>query len=212
MRKYLMIGLWLFSSGPIWAETDIMAVGLFKNQAMLEINGQQRLLKVGKRSPEGVKLISATAKLAVIEFEGKQIELKLNRRISGQYSKPTFPEVSISMNNAQQYVTGGAINGRPVTFLVDTGANIIALNSLQASAVGIDYRGGRKGYTETASGRVISYNVKLNSVKVGAIEVKNVVATVLEGEFPSRILLGMTFLREVEYSVVNGIMTIKQRY
>jgi aspartyl protease family protein len=51
---------------------NIVVVGLFSDQAVLTINQQQRLLKVGHTSPEGVKLISATSQNAIIEVKGVQ--------------------------------------------------------------------------------------------------------------------------------------------
>ena len=50
---------WLFGASlqVAAAETiEIDVVGLFKNVAMLRINGEQQLLKIGQRSPEGVLL------------------------------------------------------------------------------------------------------------------------------------------------------------
>lgn len=50
---------------------DIDVVGLFKNAAMLIINGDQQLLKTGQRSPEGVSLVSADSRSATIELNGE---------------------------------------------------------------------------------------------------------------------------------------------
>ena len=44
--------------------------GLFGNQAVLTINGKQRILRKGQRSPEGVLLVSSTLSHVVIRHSG----------------------------------------------------------------------------------------------------------------------------------------------
>ncbi len=54
------------TASPILAVEKISVKGLFNNKAIVVIDGKQRLLRAGETSPEGVKLISANSKEAVL--------------------------------------------------------------------------------------------------------------------------------------------------
>src|SRR5690606_4610269 len=113
---------------------------------------KQRFLRAGNRSPEGVLLVSANQQAAVIEWDGEQRSLTLNKRISTAFSAPTKAEVRIASGRGGHYVTPGRINGLPVTFMVDTGATMIAMNYQEAERLGIDYRAGTPISVNTANG------------------------------------------------------------
>ncbi len=106
----------------------------------------------------------------------------------------------------------GSINGRPVRFLIDTGANIIAMNSRMARNLGIDFSGGKIMTATTAGGAIRSWEVILGAVQVGEIRVTNVQGAVLEGEFPKDILLGMSFLRRVKIQENAGLMVLTSQF
>jgi len=204
---------WLFGASlqVAAAETiEIDVVGLFKNVAMLRINGEQQLLKIGQRSPEGVLLLSADSRGAAIEVDGEMLSLDLSSHISAEFSAHVPTTVAIRRDN-NQYHTTGSINGVPVTFLIDTGATILAMNSRHAAALGLDMRRARPMQATTASGSVASQQVMIKRVDVGDIQVSNVLAAVLPGDHPAEILLGMSFLRNVEMSENAGLMLLKSR-
>jgi len=191
----------------------ILVVGLFKNAAVLKINGQQQLLKVGQTSPEGIFLESANSKEAILKFEGKSQLYPLGVDIGQGYAVRESGKAIISMTPRGQYLTVGSINSLSVTFLVDTGATSIAMSKSIANRLGIDYRvTGTKGSTHTAGGVVRSWVVKLKTVKVGDISVRNVRATVLEGTSMNEVLLGMTFLSRVTMREDSGIMYLEQKF
>jgi len=205
---------WVGFSLPAYAleAQDVRVVGLFKGAAVLDISGKQRLLKVGKSSPEGVELFSADATGATIIVDGVQHRLELTRAHSGGYQERKVIRKQIDINARGQYMTPGSINGRSVRFLVDTGATSVAMNSEMARTLGIDFASGLVGQSNTAGGLVKSYRVTLDRVKVGEIEVRNVRAAVLEGVYPTYVLLGMTFLSEVEMNENSGLMTLTKKY
>jgi aspartyl protease family protein len=202
----------LISQIVVAQNQDIEVLGLFTNAAMLRIDGQERLLKAGKTSPEGVRLVSADSKQAVVEFNGKQVVLHLSDRINSAYEEPTVRNVSVQINSMGQYITTGSINGRPVRFLIDTGANIVAMNSQIAASLGIDFKSGQPMQLTTASGKVSSRAINLESVRVGDISATNVQAVVLEGQFPVDILLGMSFLKNVKITENAGLMLLQGQF
>ena len=105
----------------------------------------------------------------------------------------------------------GQINGGAVRFVVDTGATAIALPAGDASRLGIDYRKGQVGVTQTANGQAPAYLVRLNTVRIGGIELHNVEAIVIEQGLPVA-LLGNSFLNRVEMRREGATMTLTRRY
>jgi aspartyl protease family protein len=191
---------------------DITILGLFKNKAIVVIEGHQRTLKVGKASPEGVMLISADSDTAVIEHEGKQQEYKLGNHVSTSFKQKTQAEAKILPVNGM-YSIAGFINGRPVNFLMDTGATWIAMNVHQARSLGINFRySGKRSLVSTANGAVPVYRIILDKVRVGEIELTHVEAAVLEGDSPTQVLLGNSFLNRVEMQRQGQVMLLKQKY
>ncbi len=196
-----------------WAEAvDIQAKALLKGAAMLEIDGQRRMLRVGQNSPEGVTLISATPRQAVIELDGQRSTLGLSTRISSHYTKPELRQIAIPRDQRNQYITNATINGRRLQVLVDTGANVVAISGRQASQLGIDYQSGTPSRVITASGEALAYRVVLDSVSVGGIKVSRVQASVVEGSYPEMVLLGMSFLQHVEMKEQSGSLILQAKF
>ncbi len=211
MRRTLLLLLVLFSL-PLAAVEEITVVALFADRAMLRIDGTQRLLKVGQQSPEGVTLITADSEQATIELEGKQRQLKLGSHISSHFAPAKVKRVQIWPDNMGMYSVNGAINGRSISFLVDTGANTIALNANDAKRIGIDYKAkGKRVMGETASGRSWVYLLTLDTVSVGQITLNDVEGIVFDGPHPSRALLGLTFLNRIDMKRDNSMLTLEQK-
>ena len=206
----LSVGLGL--SAVAEAEPSIEVQGLFRDRALLTINGTSRVVKAGDPSRDGVRLISATPQQAVIEIDGEKRILTLSDKISGGYAQPGQKEVAITRNNRQEYRVGGMVNGRRVEFLVDTGANVVAFSASEAKRLGIDYQRGIRSLAETASGVVKAWSIMLDRVTVGDISAANITASVLEGEYPGTALLGMSWLRHVDLSERNGVLYLQSRY
>lgn len=204
---------WLLSAPGLVAASEtvqIEVVGLFKNAAVLNINGEQQLLKIGQRSLEGVLLLSADSRGASIAVDGETLQLDLSSYISAEFTDHVPTTVAIRRAN-NQYHTTGSINGVPVSFLIDTGATILAMNSRHAVALGLDMSRAKLMQARTASGAVDSRQVMIKRVDVGDIQVNNVLAAVLPGDYPAEILLGMSFLRNVKMSENAGLMLLKSR-
>ncbi len=207
---FVIVSHLLFSSMAL--ALDVQVQGLLRDTAILLIDGKQRLLKVGKRSPEGVLLIEADAKQAVIEIDGEHHQLTLSRQITSLYTQVDKREVSIRRNERNQYITTAKINGKRLQVLVDTGANAVAMSSVTAKSLGIDYEGSPQGMVRTASGEVSSYMIKLRSLDVGGIEVTAISAFVIEGNYPQMVLLGMSYLEHVSLREQSGILYLQAKF
>lgn len=200
MRQIITALLLLLVTTAAMAVDKVVVVGLFKDRAILTIDGKQQLLKAGETSPEGVHLVSANSQEAVLEINGERDTYKLGTHISSQFSEPEQGEILRLWPDPSNglYIADGSINGFSMKFVVDTGASLVSMNSNEAKRLGINYRlDGNEGLAQTASGLSKIYIIELDTVRVGDIELKNVKASVHEGEHPTRVLLGNSFLERI---------------
>ena len=214
MRKLLKL---LMLIAPVWAGTVFAAPNIEvealmpPNTAVLKIDGQRKMLKVGETF-NGITLIAAYSRTATLEVDGQQMVVGISRRIGSNYQEPKERQVTIKRNSQLQYNTTATINGRNMPVLVDTGANLVAMSSVHAKTIGIPYETGARGQVETASGMVGAWVVTLRSVSVGGIRVDGVQATVIEGSYPNTILLGMSYLQHVEMKENNGVLSLSRAW
>ncbi len=107
----------------------------------------------------------------------------------------------------------GWVNGRPVDFLIDTGASGVAMSQVEADRLGIRYRmDGQPIVVSTASGVVQGYRVDLDSVRLGGIELSRVEGIVVRGDAPRQILLGMSFLGQLEMQQTGDLMLLRKKF
>ncbi|OGI44904.1 MAG: hypothetical protein A2150_03185 [Candidatus Muproteobacteria bacterium RBG_16_64_11] len=199
---------------PLYAVDNIALHALFKDKAILHVDGARRVLVTGETSPEGVRLIDTDTRTdeAVVEIGGKRETLKMGVVISSfQGGAPAG--VTLWADSQGFFIAQGSINGQAVAFLVDTGANTVALNGALAQRLGLDHKKkGQASVVTTASGNVRARRVLLDSVKVGEIVQRNVEAVVLEGAQPSTPLLGMSFLNAMEMRRDGNKMELIKKY
>jgi len=111
--------------------------------------------------------------------------------------------VTIRRNRGGSFEIEGAVDGRHLDFIVDTGASVVTLNSGDAARLG--FHPAERDYTlkfNTANGQIRGAPVHLDMVEVGGVMVRNVPAVVLPEEALHGNLLGLTFLsrlRRFEY-------------
>jgi aspartyl protease family protein len=202
----------VLGTGSTLADTPrIQVEALFTGAAVLQIDGQRKTLRVGE-SYGGVKLLAARSQTCTLEIDGVQTVLGISRRIGSNFEQPKEQVVTIQRDAKLQYQTNATINGRSIQVLVDTGANVVAMSSAHAQTLGLDYSAGIPSKVETASGMVNAHLVNLASVSVGGIQVRNVRATVVEGNFPMTILLGMTYLEHVKMEENNGVLSLSRAW
>ncbi len=192
---------------------DIEVLALFRDQAVIRIDGQRHTLKAGESTPDGVRLVRTDEQGAVLSTAAGERHYPLGARLRQGYQETQAAAVQVFRDRAGMFSTVGAINGLPVTFMVDTGASTVAMNAAQARRLGIDYRVvGEPGTVVTASQAEPVYRVMLDVVKVGSIELRNVEAVVLEGAQPAQTLLGMSFLGRLEMQNDGQRLTLRKKY
>jgi aspartyl protease family protein len=186
-------------------------MGLFKDKAIVSIDGgKPRTLSVGQ-AVEGVKLVAADSDSARFDVDGARRTLGMGQSFAGGATAATRQSVSLTADARGHFAANGSLNGYPVSFLVDTGATAIAISAAEAKRIGLDYKAGQAAGVNTAAGLVPAWRVKFNTVKVGGISVNQVDGLVVESGL-SVPLLGMSFLNRMDMRRDGQTMTLTQRY
>ena len=205
------VGL-LFACASAAAQTVSMSGSLGKN-ALLLIDGKPRQVAVGA-TVEGVRLVSVSGNDAVIEVKGKRVSLQLGgaqANLGGTASEGAGGRIVLTADGSGHFFTSGTINGRSVRFVVDTGATLIAISQGEADRIGLDYKNGQRGFSQTANGPVPVWRVMLGSVRIGDVQVYNIEATVLPASLPF-VLLGNSFLSRFQMRRENDQLTLDKRF
>lgn len=200
MKAFVTLLLLSLVSAPALASRDdphVVVIGLLGQKALLKIDGQQHILSPGE-SAGGVTVLEVSRQDTLLRINQREERLAMGMDTGGIDLRQQRPSIEINMNANGQFITNGQINGRVVQLLVDTGANTVSMTTADARSLGVDYkRFGERTGVLTAGGPVAAWAVTLGSVQVGPITVRNVVATVRESTDNAPILLGMSFLSQV---------------
>jgi len=191
---------------------DVGLAGLFPGKALLTIDGgPPRIVTLGARTDEGVKVLAIEGETATLEVDGKKRVLRVGQNVAVQPSGGGPATAVLTADAAGHFYATGNINGTSVRFLVDTGASLVSLGASDARRIGIDASRGQRGITNTANGQAVVSRVKLDTVRVGEIVLNNVDAVVHQQDMPIA-LLGMSFLNRMEMQRNGETMTLKKRY
>lgn len=118
-------------------------------------------------------------------------------------------EVVITPAKNGNFYAPGEINGKPVTFVVDTGASFVSIpDRLRWN---LNLTRGQYVQTMTANGVAGMYAAKVASLKLGPIRLKNIEAVLITAPMPGDVvLLGMSALRELRIQQENGQLILQQ--
>ncbi len=210
----LVLGLGLTGTNVLAASkqdiSDIRVVGLFKDAAVLNINDQRKLLRVGS-THKNVRLLAANSSKAMVEFQGRRYMLGMSSAPIRTGLKGSGVSQALLMSNGGTYSVAGSINGRMANFVVDTGATYVTMSGSSAQSLGLDFSNARKIMVNTANGKTTAHVFKAKSIMIGSIELKDVDAAVIHNMPDDKILLGMSYLSKVEMQHKNGLMVLKYR-
>lgn len=123
----------------------------------------------------------------------------LHQDVAQDGSQITLPRAP----DGHYYLTA-LVNGTPVRFVVDTGASQVVLTQKDAENAGIALADlVYSGRANTANGRVRIAPVRLDSIDVDGVEMRNIRASVNEGQMGTS-LLGMTYLERFSRIEIAG--------
>ena len=116
-------------------------------------------------------------------------------------------EVVLKQNRQGHYITTGTINGKEVTFLLDTGATDVSVPEHIAAAV--DMRKGRPVQVMTANGVITAYQSWIAEVGIDNLIIQDVDANINPAVKDDFILLGMSALKKLEFTQRGDTLTLK---
>jgi len=203
--KRLLAALVLMAASASAAATTVMVMSIAPNRVDLLVNGAVvRVLRPGDVSPEGVRLIEIGAQGALLEIDGRRLQMVLG--------SSTASSVVLSADARGHFLANATINGVAMRVLVDTGASTVALNLTDAQRLGINLAGAQRIVMHTAGGVRQALRARLAVVQLGDIVLRDVEATVsVANELPI-VLLGMSFLNQVEMQRAGSTLTLTRRH
>jgi aspartyl protease family protein len=204
----------ILSSGTAAAQTSVALQGMLGSKALLIVNGAPPKSVGAGEAHMGVKVLSTLGDQAVVEIDGKRHTLRVGdapASVGGGGGGARGNKIVLTAGTGGHFMTQGAINGKAVQFMVDTGATSVAMSVNDAERIGIDYRKGQMGRSSTANGTVTTWRVKLASVRIGDVEVYEVDASVLPANMPF-VLLGNSFLTRFQMQRTNDQLVLERRF
>ena len=129
-----------------------------------------------------------------------------NQNVQSTRAADNQIEIILQQNRSGHYVITGAINGQKAVFLLDTGATYVAIPERLANRLGL--KKGRIIPISTANGRSNGYQTQINELSIGQIRLYNIKAIITPNL--EEILLGMSALKQLEFTQRGKEMTIRQ--
>jgi len=120
-----------------------------------------------------------------------------------------YVEVQLASNRQGHFVMTGQVNDRPVQFMLDTGATDVAIPESVADKLGLT-RGARV-QVSTANGRAEGFRTTLQRLQIGDIVLSNVRALVVPGLDGDQALLGMSAMKQLEFTQRGGTLLLRQK-
>jgi len=213
--KALVVAAQLMAAAAVaHAAGSVTLTGTIGSRAILIVNGAPpKTVAVGETF-QGVKLVSLQSEQAVVELDGKRVNLRMDTPVSiggGGGGSGGGSRVVLSADSRGHFMTQGAINGRAVTFMLDTGATSVAMSAADAQRIGLDYSKGQPVQIGTANGTTSGYKLRLQSVRVGDVEVYDIDAVVSQQSMPF-VLLGNSFINRFSMRRDADQMVLEKRY
>jgi aspartyl protease family protein len=119
-----------------------------------------------------------------------------------------YVEVHLASSRQGHYLAGGKINGEAVTFLLDTGATQVAVPTEVAQRLGL--QAGAPITISTANGRATAHRTRLQRLQLGDIVLTDVDALIAPGMGGDDVLLGMSALKQLEFTQRGGTLMLRQ--
>jgi len=122
-----------------------------------------------------------------------------------------YRTVTLLSDRRGYFQADAQVDGRQIEFLVDTGAQSVAIRESDAARLGIHPSAREYNIrTQTANGVGRAARTRLNRVELKGITIYDVEAIVVPDDQLSTNLLGMTFLSRVKWSHEHGHLVLEQ--
>ena len=198
-----------------WSQSVALS-GVAGGKALVVIDGATpRFLSAGQ-SHQGVRVVSVQGESATVEVSGQKRLLRVGEApvsvgSSGLSGDGAGQRIVLTADGQGHFMSSGLINGKTVQFMVDTGATNVILSEADAKRINLAFDKGQRVGVSTANGQVVGHMLRLQSVKLGDVQVYDVPAIVLPQAMPF-VLLGNSFLTRFQMLRQNDQLTLERRY
>ncbi len=195
---------------------SVNLAGVSDDKALLVVDGAPPKFVATGQSHAGVKVLQVAGGEATVEVKGQALLLKLGETPFNVTMAPSAQapgsgnKVVLTADSQGHFQSLGSINGQTVSFLVDTGATWVTLGQAEAQRIGLKAQQGTRVRMNTANGTVDGYEHRLDKVRLGDAEVRDVKAVVLPQPMPF-VLLGNSFLTRFQMVRQNDQMTLERK-
>ena len=192
---------------------NAVLTGVLGSKALLVVNGSPPKAIAAGETHLGIKVLSVSPDRAVVESEGVRSTLVMGEtpsRTGAASPGGTGRRIVLTADGSGHFTGLGSVNGKTMQFMVDTGATSVAIGAAEADRMGLDYRKGQPIALRTANGNAQGWRVKLPSVRVGDVELRDVDAVITPQAMPY-VLLGNSFLTQFQMTRLNDQMVLEKR-
>lgn len=196
---------------PVHAEQTVALSGILGSKALLVIDGNPPRSMAAGEVRQGVKLLFVGHDDAVVEINGQRRNLRLGETpVNVGSLGRSGQRITLLADGRGHFVSSGTINGHNMDFVVDTGASLVGIGRPDAERIGLNYQKGQPVRLSTANGIAQGWRIKLDSIRIGDVEVFGVEAIVTPQPMPF-VLLGNSFLTEFQMTRMNDRMVLEKR-
>ncbi len=196
---------------PLAAGAQAVALsGILGNRALLVVDGTQPRSVAPGEIYRGVKVVSVGRDDAVVEVAGQRHTVALGASPVSVRSGSEGQRVVLRSDGRGHFTGDGAINGRAMRYMVDTGATAVAIGQPDAERLGLPFRAGKPVMMNTANGTTQGWRITLDVVRAGDVDVRAVDAVVVPQAMPY-VLLGNSFLSAFHMTRANDEMVLEKR-
>lgn len=214
MKTALCVAALLGVCAPPVGSQTVGLSGVLGNKALVIVDGSPPKVLAPGETFKGIKVVSAQGDQAVISIAGAQHTLRVGDAPASVGSGPgadNGTRIVLTSTGGGHFLTLGQVNGRSAEMVVDTGATSVAMSAQQAERLGIEFKSGQPVQMSTANGVIPGWRLKLATVKVGDVTVREVDAVVSSGSMPY-VLLGNSFLTRFQMTRTNDQLVLEKRY
>lgn len=206
----LALLLTALSTGLAQAQTAVALAGILGSKALLVVNGSApRGIATGE-THQGVRVISVEKEQALVEVDGARRSLRLGEAPVSVGSRTGGRRVVLMADTRGHFINTGMINGTRMQYMVDTGASTVAIGKPDADRMGLQYTKGQAVQMNTANGVAQGWLIRLDSVRIGDVEVYGVEAVVTPQGMPY-VLLGNSLLGAFQMTRTNDQLVLEKR-
>lgn len=199
----------------LWGQAHAQTValtGVLGQRALLMVNGgAPRSVAVGD-AYQGVKVLAVRGDQAELQFGGKTVTVRLGDSPAsvGQRLPQGSGRIVLTSDSRGHFISQGRINGQLIQFIVDTGATTLAIGAPEAERMGIAFKSGAPVHMSTANGATQGWRIRLDTVRIGDVELHGLDAVVVPMAMPY-VLLGNNFLARFQMTRSNEQMVLERR-